>query len=147
MMNEACVEFFKSENCSSLTYCKGLAFTTKPYGDSWCARRRVFASEFDTNRFNDSIPIRLQHWRATVDSAECQRPLTTGGVISGSELKSGLLTSKIIHCLFSMVTAGMMDVIYGIEVPPKNHPYIDMAVEKGMQSVAESLLPGNFLVD
>lgn len=39
----------------------------------------------------------------------------------------------------------VMDVVYGIEVLPKDDPYIDLA-EKAMASVSGALVPDAFLV-
>ncbi|KAF7358290.1 hypothetical protein MVEN_00878300 [Mycena venus] len=103
----------------------GLAFMK--YGDQWRTHRRLFYETFN--------PVSVQGFR--------------GEIRDGSyDLLRRVLREPdyILGHLRHMAAKIVMSVAYGIEISPKNDPYIALA-DKAVEGLMTALVPGRFLVD
>ncbi|KAF9016760.1 cytochrome P450 [Hymenopellis radicata] len=102
-------------------------FGFMPYGDEWRALRRLFQQEFH--------PGAAQRYRPTELRA-------THGLLRRLLDDPEDFYLHIRH----LAGATILGIAYGLDVLPKNDPYIQVA-EAGLQSLAQAAAPGAFLVD
>ncbi|KAJ3566173.1 hypothetical protein NP233_g7167 [Leucocoprinus birnbaumii] len=98
-----------------------------PYGKRWRQRRRLFLRHFDP-----ANPSMFQHWQ----------------LLYGRRLMLDLLDSpdKVWDHMNQMVAGAIISIAYGIEVKPKDDPFVKLATEAS-QSLIDTMVPGKYLVD
>ncbi|KAF9446025.1 cytochrome P450 [Macrolepiota fuliginosa MF-IS2] len=97
------------------------------YGKRWRARRRLVQQHFDP-----ANPSMYQHWQLHYAKNLLLNMLGT--------------PEKTWDHVSHMVAGAIISIAYGIEVQPKDDPYVKLAVE-GSHSLIDTMVPGKYLVD
>ncbi|KAK7052987.1 hypothetical protein VNI00_004308 [Paramarasmius palmivorus] len=102
-------------------------FGLQPYGDNWRAHRRVFLQAFNPNSSKSFLPKQTK-----------ASHLLLGRLLEDPESFMDLLR----HHAGEII----MSIAYGIEVLPKDDPYVTLA-QDAIKPLLDAMVPGAFLVD
>ncbi|KZP22537.1 cytochrome P450 [Athelia psychrophila] len=121
-----------SDSCR-MGWCNNVVFL--PYGDFWRASRRIMHQECKPLAVHNFHPGQIKATRQLL------RRLLDSPDLWLEHLKQQVpFTARI-------QTAGAtLDTVYGIDIAPKNDPYIDV-IESALDGVVTAAMPGAFLVD
>lgn len=119
------------------------AFSFLPNNEIWRSRRHRFHQEFNPKA---ALRFRPQQLKSTYELLRrlLDTPEDWMQHLRQYVIKSFITPSPNLHC--SSAGSTTMSITYGIDILPKDDPYIDVA-EKAVAALSIATIPGKFLVD